>query len=87
MKTNKPMPSTVKFSPELQKKIDEAAEKTGWPKQEVIRICVAMGLEDLRRIDWDIVGNLCDAAAPARNIVPPISSVPPPTKKGNGTRK
>ena len=62
MKGEKPIPSTVKFSLTLQKKIDEAAEKTGLPKQEVIRLCTAIGLEDLRRLDWDIAGALSRAA-------------------------
>ena len=62
MKEKKSIPSTVKFSLQLQEKIDEAANKTGLPKQEIIRLCAAMGLEDLRKLDWDIPRALSDAS-------------------------
>ena len=65
----KPIPSTIKFSPELQEKIAEAAKITGLPKQEIIRLCTAIGIEDLRRIDYDIAGAIVDKAKPVPSQV------------------
>jgi len=53
-------PSTVKFPQSTLDKIDLAAEITGLPKQEIIRLCTAIGLEDLRRIDYDLAGTVVD---------------------------
>lgn len=58
----KPIPSTIKFSPELQDKIAEASKRTGLPKQEIIRLCTAIGLEDLRRCNFDIASAIVDQA-------------------------
>jgi adenylyl- and sulfurtransferase ThiI len=63
---DKPIPSTIKFSPELQEKIAEAARITGLPKQEIIRLCTAIGIEDLRRINYDIAGAIVDKAKPIK---------------------
>ena len=58
----KPIPSTIKFSPELQEKIAEASQRTGLPKQEIIRLCTAIGIEDLRRCNFDIASAIVDQA-------------------------
>ena len=75
MSKEKPIPSTVKFSPDLQKKIDEAANLTGLPKQEIIRLCTAIGLEDLRKLNWDIAGALSQAAESKRQGNAPLLKV------------
>lgn len=62
MAKSKPTPSTVKFSSELQEQIAEAAQKTNLPKQEVIRLCTAIGIESLRKIKWDISKIISEAA-------------------------
>ena len=58
----KHIPSTIKFSPELQEKIAEASKRTGLPKQEIIRLCTAIGIEDLRRCNFDIASAIVDQA-------------------------
>lgn len=58
----KPIPSTIKFSLEIQEKITEASKKTGLPKQEIIRLCTAIGIEDLRKVGWDLAKVISDAA-------------------------
>ncbi len=60
------IPSSVKFSKDVNAKITEAAKRTGLSKQNIIRICTAMGIEDLRRLGWDIPGHLSAAAEQTR---------------------
>ncbi len=62
MPNKKAIPSSVKFPQSTLDKIDEASERTGLPKQEIIRLCTAIGLEDLRKLNWDLAGQLSDAA-------------------------
>lgn len=52
----------VRMDAELQSKITEAAKKTGLPKQEIIRLCTAIGIEDLRKVGWDLAKLVSDAA-------------------------
>jgi hypothetical protein len=84
MSKEKAIPSTVKFSPELQLKVDEAAKKTGLPKQEIIRLCTAIGIEDLRKVGWDLARLVSDAAI----VFPKLEALPDADKQQgqNGTK-
>ncbi|MGJ8644895.1 MAG: hypothetical protein ACSHX9_15925 [Luteolibacter sp.] len=70
MGKEKSFPSTVKFSPELQKKIAIAAEKMELPKQEVIRLSAAIGLEKLRRINYDLAAAVVEKAKVSKEKMP-----------------
>lgn len=65
MSKDKPLPTTIKFSPKLQAKVEEAGRRMGLPKQEIIRLCTAIGLEDLRRINFDLASAVVDKAKPS----------------------
>lgn len=78
----KNIPSTIKFSPELQGKIAEAAKKTGLPKQEIIRLCTAIGIEDLRKVNWNLAKVISDAAESKK---PPLQVIPGDEPLKNGT--
>lgn len=54
----------VRVDDALQKKIAEASKMTGLAQADIIRLCTAMGIEDLRRVDWDLAGTLSQAANP-----------------------
>jgi hypothetical protein len=83
----KPIPSTIKFSPELQEKIAEAAKITGLPKQELIRLCTAIGIEDLRRINYDIAGAIVDKAKAMKLAPVDHQSCDEPLKNGTGGKR
>jgi len=42
--------------------IDEAVRITGMSQQEIIRLAVSVGLEDLSKIEYDIAGVIQKAA-------------------------
>lgn len=44
----------LRFEPALLEKITEAANKTGLSKADVMRLAMETGLEDLRRIHFDL---------------------------------
>ena len=45
---------TVRISKELEKEIENACEKTELSKQELIRLCIKIGIEHLEKIDFDL---------------------------------
>ncbi len=65
VKSNKTQPTPIRLDEALLEKVAYASDKTGLPKQDIMRLCMAMGLEDLRRLDYNIVGVLSAAANPA----------------------
>ena len=48
----------------LQEKIAEASRRTGLAQADIIRLCTAIGIEDLRRLNWDLAGTVSRAANP-----------------------
>lgn len=44
----------LRFEPALLEKITEAAQRTGLSKADVMRIAMETGLEDLRRLQFDL---------------------------------
>ena len=56
---------------ELVEKIKQAVQLTGLSQQDVMRLCIRIGLKDLERIGWDIAGLISDKAtslAPSKII-------------------
>ena len=56
MSDNKRVSAPIRMSPELLEKVRIASERTGIAQADILRICLAIGLEDLRRINYDISG-------------------------------
>ncbi|MFT4177508.1 MAG: hypothetical protein QM627_12760 [Luteolibacter sp.] len=61
-KTNKPTPSSVRIPSELLLEIKKVAEVMSKSDAEVIRLATEIGLEHLRRIDYEIAKAVVDAA-------------------------
>lgn len=59
MATKKRIVYPIQLDHELDEKIALAAERLCMPKAEVMRMAMAIGLEHLRRINYDLVGHLC----------------------------
>ena len=62
--SSKSVITQLRFEPGLLAKITEAAERTGLSKADVMRLAMETGLEDLRRVDFDLPGLLSRAARP-----------------------
>ena len=45
---------TVCLTEELERELADAAERTDLAKQDVIRLCLRIGLEHLRRVKYDL---------------------------------
>lgn len=88
-KPNKTHVVPVRMSPKLLEKIDEAARRTGLAKADVIRICLAIGCEDLRKVGFDIARVISEAAEGKSEPVtdwPLVEKAPPMVaEKRNGT--
>lgn len=68
-------PVPIRVDAALEAKIEEAARLTGMAKSDLMRLAMRIGLEDLRRIDYDIAGAIVDAAKP--ETVAPAVKYPP----------
>ena len=58
--SSKPIP--IAISNDLLAKIEYAAEKLGWTKQDTMREAMKLGLKFYERIGWDTTGAILDAA-------------------------
>jgi hypothetical protein len=56
--------------PVLMERIKTAAERLGISVAEVIRMAAGIGLEHLRRIDYNIDSAICDAVESAQKKLP-----------------
>lgn len=73
----------VRMPPALVEKITSAAERSGLAQADVIRLCLSIGYEDLRRVDFDLGRVVSDAARGRYTVVerdPPMAA-----DEGNGT--
>ncbi|HBE22500.1 MAG TPA: hypothetical protein DDW21_03435 [Verrucomicrobiales bacterium] len=52
--SSKTVITQLRFEPALLKKITEAAQKTGLSKADVMRLAMETGLQDLRRLFFDL---------------------------------
>ena len=62
-------PIPIRIPKDLLDKIELAAKLTGLPKQDVMRLGMRIGVERLRRIDYNIESAILDASEqPASNV-------------------
>lgn len=52
---------TVRISQEMEKEIEDACEETELSKQELIRLCIKVGLEYLQKIDFNLAKTIVEA--------------------------
>lgn len=62
MSEPKKVSAPLRLSPELMAKVKLACEITGESQADILRIALGMGLEDLKRLNYDIHGTLSRAA-------------------------
>lgn len=74
-KSSKPVP--ILIPPDLADKIDQVSTFTGMSKAEIMRLAMRIGLEDLRRCNYDIAGAIVDQAQASG---PPGPRKPPSRK-------
>jgi predicted DNA-binding protein len=60
----KKVSAPIRMSPELLEKVTEASKRTGLAQADILRLALAIGLEDLKKIDYNIAGSISDAANP-----------------------
>lgn len=60
----KKVSAPIRMSPELLEKVAEASRRTGLAQADILRLALAIGLEDLKKIDYKIEGAISDAANP-----------------------
>lgn len=85
MSTHKSASVPLRLPAQLQDKIATASGRLNMSKQEVMRLALEIGLEDLKRIDYDLAAAIADAAraeattaeapAPESGNAPPASIV------------
>ena len=65
----------IRITPKLEASIEEAAAETEMPFQEVFRLACRVGLEHMRRINYDLAGAIEDAVEKSPHK--PISTAAP----------
>lgn len=55
----------LRFGPALLEKITDAAHKTGLSKADIMRLSMEIGLEDLRRLDFNLPSLISASARPS----------------------
>ncbi|GAA5482493.1 hypothetical protein [Haloferula sargassicola] len=53
----------IRLDPETLELVKVASERTGLAQADILRLCLAIGLEDLRKLNYQIPTVLSDAAA------------------------
>jgi len=51
----------------LMSKVEHAMEATGLSQAEILRMALAVGLEDMRRINYDLAGAIVNQAKPLQH--------------------
>jgi predicted DNA-binding protein len=59
----------LRFEPALLEKITEAAQRTGLSKADIMRLAMETGLEDLRRLNFDLPALISQTARPPSKSV------------------
>jgi len=62
--TPKIVSAPIRMSPDLKAKVDLAVEMTGISQAEILRLALAIGLEDLRRVAYDLPALVSKEARP-----------------------
>ena len=60
----KKVSAPIRMDPALQAKVSEAVELTGLSQAEIMRLALAIGLEDLKRVNYDIPALISQSARP-----------------------
>ncbi|XHR29197.1 MAG: hypothetical protein ACFUZC_01250 [Chthoniobacteraceae bacterium] len=55
-------PIPIRFSPEMEKKIEYASVRLGLAKQDIIRMACAIGLDHLKSIDYNLAEAVVEKA-------------------------
>lgn len=71
-------PTSLKLTPELEALISTAADRLDRPKQEVIRLALEVGMERIKRINYDIAGAIEDAAEAVDVAASQLVTLPAP---------
>jgi SOS-response transcriptional repressor LexA len=71
----------IRMSPELAEKVAEAKRETGLAQADILRLALAVGLEDLRKVGFDLAKLVSDAARPE---ISQHAGVVPFERKGGG---
>lgn len=62
MSDSKKVSAPIRMSAEMLEKVQQASEKTGISQADILRLCLSIGLEDLRRINYDLTGVILNAS-------------------------
>jgi len=62
MPDNKKVSAPIRMSAEMLEKVQLASEKTGISQADILRLCLSIGLEDLRRINYDLASTILNAS-------------------------
>ncbi|MBB5351420.1 hypothetical protein HNR46_001656 [Haloferula luteola] len=70
MSSPKRVSAPLRLDPETLEHVRIAAERTGLAQADILRLCLAIGLEDLRKLNYRIPEVLSDAASrpPGKNL-------------------
>lgn len=71
MEEPKKVSAPIRMDPELLEKVKMASKKTGLAQADVMRLCLAIGLEDLKRVDYDLAKVIAEAANQQRERITP----------------
>lgn len=75
MDTTKKVSFPIRMDEELKNKLDKAAELTGLSLQDISRLCLQIGLADLRRVNFDLATAIATQAH-ASALEPPSPTTP-----------
>jgi hypothetical protein len=67
----------LRFEPALLEKITEASQKTGLSKADVMRLAMETGLQDLRRLQFDLPTLISQSARLSRTSISYPATVNP----------
>lgn len=71
MEEPKKVSAPIRMDAELLEKVKMAGKKTGLAQADVMRLCLAIGLEDLKRVDYDLAKVIAEAASHQRESIAP----------------
>jgi len=63
MSSPKQVSAPIRMSPALLAKVTEASRLTGMSQADVLRLCLAIGLEDLKKVKFDLAKLVSDVAS------------------------
>jgi predicted DNA-binding protein len=84
MSAKKRTPASLRMDERLSAKVEAAMEATGLSQAEILRMALAVGLEDMRRIDYDLASAIVNQAKAMPYLKTAEDPVPYEVKK-NGT--